>query len=162
AAARTLAVLLGRVQAQPLTGLKIVRAEGETPESPAAAVLDGVWNSIEAKTMWRHPATVRGALLIDLGQSRTVTSVRVWNWNEPSGGQRGWKEFEIYVSDSPAELTPVATGIVPPAPGAANTPDYGTLVPIPPTVGRYVRLQAKSTWTADSHSGLAEVQLLGF
>ena len=162
ASARTLAVLLGRVPAQPLTGLKIVRAEGETPESPAAAVLDGVWNSIEAKTMWRHPATVRGALLIDLGQSRTVTSVRVWNWNEPSGGQRGWKEFEIYVSDSPAELTPVATGIVPPAPGAANTPDYGTLVPIPPTVGRYVRLQAKSTWTTDSHSGLAEVQLLGF
>lgn len=161
-AARRLGVVTGLFQPAPLTGVKVLRAEAETPEGPAAAVLDGVWNSVDPKTMWRYPVAQRGSLLLDLGEERTVTAVRIWNWNEPSGAQRGWKEVEVFVSVAPAELAPAATGIVPPAPGAADVPDYGALIPVTPTRGRYVRLQAKSNWTLESHSGLSEVQVIGF
>lgn len=161
-AARRLGVVTGLYQPAPLAGIKVLRAESETPEGPAAAVLDGVWNSVDPKTMWRYPAAQRGSILLDLGEERTVAAVRIWNWNEPSGTQRGWKEVEIFVSVTPAELAPVATGIIPPAPGVADSPDYGAVLPIAPTRGRYLRLQAKSNWTLESHSGLAEIQVLGF
>ena len=158
--ATRLRVMLGRELGQPVSGVKVARAEAETPESPAAALVDGVWNSVDAKTMWRHPLDRRGAVLLDLGSSRQVTAVRIWNWNELNGGQRGWKEVEVFVSDNPAELEPVAIRTLWPAPGVAEAADFSCLVPLPAPTGRYVRLQAKSTWTNDSHSGLAEVQVL--
>lgn len=159
-AAQALAALLGFVESQPVAGVKVVRAEGEIPESPAAGVVDGVWNSIELKSMWRHPADRKGSILLDLGAERTVTGVRIWNTNEPGAVLRGWKEVEVFVSLSPAELTPVANGLVPVAPGVANTPDYGTMISIPAVRGRYVRLQSRSVWQADGPSGLSEVQIL--
>lgn len=159
-AAQSLAALLGFVEAQPVTGVKIVRAEAELPESPAAAALDGVWNSIELKSLWRHPPDRKGSILLDLGVDRVVTGVRIWNLNEPAAMLRGWKDVEVFVSTSPAELSPVAAGQVPLAPGVASTPDYGTTIPIPAVRGRYVRLQAKSVWQADGPNGLAEIQIL--
>lgn len=160
--ARRLAVVLGLEAGAPITGVKVERAEAESPEGPATAVVDGAWNSLDPKTQWRYPADKRGSLLLDLGQARMVTAVRIWNWNEAGGVQRGWKEVEVFVSDTPSELTPVATVILLPAPGVADSPDFGVQVPIPAIKGRYVRLQAKSTWVVDSHSGLAEVQISGF
>ncbi|MFM8253417.1 MAG: hypothetical protein ACKOBW_17660, partial [Planctomycetota bacterium] len=164
-AARRLATVLGRLTAPPISGIKIARVEAELPESPAAALLDGVWNAVEPKTMWRYPIAQRGVVLLDLGQERLVTAVRVWNLNETSGTQRGWKEIELFVSDNPAELTPATTAVVPPAAGVVQTAqvaDFGTTITIPPTRARYVRLQAKSTWTTDMHSGLSEIQVLGW
>lgn len=160
--ARRLAAVLGRDSGGPLPGVKVVRAEAETADGPATAALDGVWNSLDLKTMWRFPAGQRGSILLDLGEERLVTGVRIWNWNETSGTQRGWKDVELYVSNTPAELNPTATGIVLPAPGVADPPDYGAVIPVPAVVGRYVRIQAKSFWTVESHSGLAEVQVIGF
>lgn len=81
---------------------------------------------------------------------------------ESSYGSRGWKDVHIYVGDSPARMRLVAKGIVPQAPGAENPPDYSALVPIPLAQGRYVRLVGKTTWTLNAHTGLAEVQVLGF
>jgi len=159
-AAQSLAALLGFVDPVPVAGIKIVRVEGELPESPAAGVIDGVWNSIDLKTLWRYPPDRKGSILLDLGADRTVTGIRVWNTNEPGAVQRGWKEIEVFVSSSPAELTAVASGLVPIAPGVANTPDYGTTIPVPAVRGRYVRLQAKSVWLADGPNGLSEVQVL--
>lgn len=160
--ARRLAAVLGVEPGTPLAGIKVERAEAELPDGPAAAVLDGVWNSVDLKTMWRYSSDKRGSLLLDLGSERIVTGVRIWNWNEAAGGHRGWKEVEVFVSNSPAELNPVATGVVLPAPGAADTPDYGIHIPIPAVAGKYLRLQAKSNWTIDVHTGLAEVQVLGY
>ncbi len=160
AAAQSLAALLGLVESQPVAGVKIVRVESELPESPAAGAIDGIWNSVELKTLWRHPPDRKGSILLDLGADRIVVGVRVWNTNEPGAVQRGWKEVEVYVSSSPAELAPVASGLVPIAPGVANTPDYGTTIPVAAVRGRYVRLQAKSVWQADGPSGLSEVQIL--
>ena len=125
-------------------------------------MLDGVWNAIELNTMWRHPVNQRRTIILDLGTQRTVTGVRIWNFNERNGTHRGWKEVDVFVSDTTSALTPVSGGIVPPAPGAAETPDYSTLVPVPFIRGRYVKLQAKSVWRADNYTGLAEVQVLGF
>lgn len=160
--ARRLAVVLGLEAGAPITGVKVERAEAESPEGPATAAVDGVWNSLDPKTQWRYPADKRGSLLLDLGQERMVTAVRIWNWNEAGGAQRGWKEVEVFVSDTPSELNPVATVVLLPAPGVADAPDFGVQVPIPAVKGRYVRLQAKSTWVVESHSGLAEVQISGF
>jgi len=157
-AAQSLAALLGLVESQPVTGVKIVRVESELPESPAAGAIDGIWNSVELKTLWRHPPDRKGSILLDLGADRIVAGVRVWNTNEPGAVQRGWKEIEVFVSSSPAELAPVASGLVPIAPGVANTPDYGTTIPVAAVRGRYVRLQAKSVWLADGPSGLSEVR----
>ncbi len=160
--ARRLTAVLGRDAGGPLPGVKVVRAEAEVADGPATAALDGVWNSVDLKTMWRFPAGQRGSILLDLGEERLVTGVRIWNWNETSGTQRGWKDVELYVSNTPAELNPTASGIVLPAPGVADPPDYGAVIPVPAVVGRYVRIQAKSYWTVESHSGLAEVQVIGF
>jgi F5/8 type C domain len=161
-AAQSLAVALRYLPAAPLTGLKIHLVEAEVPEAPAAAVLDGIWNSIDPRTMWRHGIEKRGSITLDLGSERTVTAVKIWNFNEPAGMFRGWKDFEIFVGNSPSESTPIAAGIVPQAPGAADTHDYGSVMSVPFIRGRYIRLQAKGPWQPNSHMGLSEVQVLGF
>ena len=107
--------------------------------------------------------TKPGLVVLDLGRECTVAGMRIWNLNEPSGTHRGWKETTIYVGSSPTPLaTPAVTGIVPPAPGTANAPDYSTTIPVPFVRGRYVRLQANSVWRQDDHIGLTEVQVLGY
>ena len=161
-AAKSLAVALRYLPAQPLTGLKIHLVEAEVPEAPAAAVLDGVWTSVDPKTMWRHGLEKRSSITIDLGTERTVTAVKLWNFNEPGGTFRGWKECDIFVGNSGSETTAVAHGIVPMAPGAADTPDYGSLISVPFVRGRFIRLQAKGPWQPNAYMGLSEVQVLGF
>jgi hypothetical protein len=161
-AAKVLAYATRQLTPQPLSDVQIHYVQAEATDGPAAAVLDGVWNSVDLTTMWRHPVAERSTITLDLGQSRTVMGVRIWNFNEASGAQRGWKEVDIIVSDSPTEMDPIANGDVPTAPGAAETPDYSTLVPVPFARGRYVRLEAKQLWTTDSHTGLSEIQVLGF
>jgi hypothetical protein len=114
--------------------------------------------------MWRHALDRPGAVVFDLGAERTVTAVRIWNYNAPNAAYRGWKEIEIYVSSSPSLLDPVAEGIVAMAPGAAaeELPDYSVTIPVPFARGRYVKLQAKSQWRPETVSGLTEVQFFGF
>lgn len=160
-AAARLALCTRLMAPQPLEGVKLASFSGELPASPAAAVLDGVWNSTAHETQWRLPASQRAALVLDLGQPRLVCGVKVWNLNEPGGTHRGWKDVEVYVSDAPAPLAVLAEGLVLPAPGSADAPDYGTYIPLPPTMGRYVKLQARNTWRDDSYKGLAEVQVWG-
>lgn len=160
--AKVLAMATRRQEPQVLTGLKVYGFGSEMEDSPAAAVLDGVWDSVDYKTQWRHAATDQSSIIIDLGEERTVVGVRIWNFNEPSNTHRGWKEAAVFVSDKPRIFDPVSIGIVPMAPGAADTPDYSTLIPVDFVRGRYVKLQAKSLWRADAHTGLAEVQVIGF
>ena len=99
--------------------------------------------------------------MFDLGESKIVTGVRLWNLNEPGAPPRGWKEVTIFVGDTPSESAAAANGLVPTAPGAASPIDYSTRVAVPFVKGRYVRLQAKSLWPADAPSGLTEVQIIG-
>lgn len=161
-AAKVLAWATHQIPAKPLENVTVHRAESEYPDGPAKAVLDGVWNSIDLTTIWRHPISKRSTITLDLGETKTVSGVRLWNFNQQSGSQRGWKEVEVFVSDSPTALSPVATGILLRAPGAANTPDYSSVIPVPFVRGRYVRLYAKSLWTSDTYTGLSEIQVLGF
>lgn len=161
-AAKVLAYATRQLTPQPLEGVQVRYAEAQADDGQATAVLDGVWNSVDLTTMWRHPVAETSTILLDLGQTKTVVGVRIWNFNQAAGAQRGWKDVDIFVGDSTTEADPVARGIVPPAPGAADTPDYSTTVPVPFARGRYVRLQAKKLWTTDTHTGLSEIQILGF
>ena len=154
-AARRLAVATRQMSADPLPDVRLLAFGAEMANGPAAAVLDEVWDSVDAKHMWRYQADQPGMIIVDLGRSRTITGIRIWNFNEAGGMHRGWKEIEIFVGDTPTELaTLAATGQVPLAPGAAGAPDYSTTIPVGLVRGRYVRLAAKSVWRKDSHAGL--------
>jgi hypothetical protein len=161
-AAMNLGVATRELTALPLTGVVVSRVNGEDPLGPAAAALDGVWDQADVATMWRHPIDKQPQIVLDLGEIRTVTAVRVWNYNEQGLSYRGWKEIEIFVSEQPALLSPVASGIVPLAPGAIAAADYGVTLPVPFVRGRYVKLQPRDYWQASGPSGLTEIQILGF
>jgi len=162
-AARMLAVAMRQAPAEPLTGVKVLAFCEELADSPAAAVVDGQWNTVDPKLMWRHSIAQQGSIVLDLGEQRTIAGVRVFNLNEPDAPHRGWKEVAVSVGSSASALsTPAATGIVPQAPGKAEGIDYSTTIPLDFLRGRYVRLQARSLWRQDTHAGLTEVQVLGF
>jgi len=113
--------------------------------------------------MWRYPANKPGSILLDLGATRTVAGVRIWNLNQPGAVHCGWKEAAVYVGSSPTALNdPVAIGQIPQAPGAADAPDYSVTIPVDFRQGRYLRLRAAATWSQGSDSGLTEVQVLGY
>lgn len=160
--AQRLAIAMRLMSAETLPGLKVVRATADAPESPATAVVDGVWDSVDVKTMWQHPYKRLTTIVLDLGTERTVTGIRIWNYNEQSGAHRGWKDVEIYVSSDPSPTVPAAIGVVPPAPGIAGTPDYGAILQVPFAKGRFVKLQLLSVWREDGIAGLSEVQVLGY
>jgi tetratricopeptide (TPR) repeat protein len=169
-AAKALAIATRQLEPRVLEGVTVISASAEAEDGPAAAVLDGVWNSVELTTMWRHPAIQParpelpfGTIVLDLGEERTVTAVRIWNFNETGGTLRGWKEVEVFVSTERTALTPIAHGIVPVAPGISDPPDYSINIPVDLVRGRYVKLKASSLWAAPNvYAGLSEVQVLGF
>ena len=161
-AAMTLGVVTRQITPLPLSIVAVARVVGEDAAGPAAGVLDGVWNSTDVKTMWRHPIGKPASIVLDLGAERTVTGVRIWNYNEAGIAYRGWKEVEIFVSPTPSLLSPVTEGLVPIAPGAADTPDYSVTLQVPFVRGRYVKLQPRQMWQPDGPSGLSEVQVIGF
>lgn len=161
-AAKILAVTTRQKSPQPLEGVKVLTFGGQADDGKAAAVLDGVWNKVEYPTMWRHPIDRKGTIILDLGEERIVEGIRIWNFNETNGTHRGWKDVEIFVSATETALNPVASGIVLPAPGLADTPDYSSVIPVPSVRGRYVRLEAKSVWRPDTYMGLSEIQVLGY
>ncbi len=162
-AAKVLAVATRQIPAEPILGVRVLAFGAEMKTSPAVAVLDGVWNSTAPGAMWRYPIDKEGSILFDLGSKRTVVGVRVWNLNESNGGQHGWKDVAVYIGSIPTELvTPAAKGVIPPALGKNNPVDYSVTVPVNFAQGRYVRLRAENTWSQSSHTGLTEVQILGF
>ncbi len=161
--ATMLALATRQVTAEPIAGIKILAYGGAMADSQVATALDGQWNTVDPKLMWRHPLSEHGSLVLDLGRERTVTGVRIWNLNEKGGGHRGWKEVTVSVGLTAEALSePAATGIIPQAPGAADQTNFSTTIPVRFVCGRYVRLRADSVWRADGYAGLTEVQVLGF
>lgn len=161
-AAQRLAIAMRVMVPQTFSDVKVLRASSESLDSPATAILDKTWNSVDLKSMWRHPAKRYTTVVLDLGSERTVTGIRVWNCNEANGTHRGWKDVELFVSSDSSPTVPVAQGVIPQAPGAANTPDFGAILPVPFARGRYVKLQMLSVWRDDGTAGLSEVQVLGY
>jgi len=163
AAALRLALSLGYTRPQKIAPVEVVAFTDEMAESPAVAVLDGHAETTDPKQMWRYDVDQRGSILFHLGGQRTVVGVRIWNLNESKAGHRGWREVEVGVGDTPAEtVETVATGVLPEAPGKDDAGNYSTLVRLPFAQGRYLRLHCKSIWREDRHSGLTEVEILGF
>ena len=162
-AAKMLGIATRQIPAEPLLAIRVLAFSDEMTGSRAVAVLDGQWNTVDQKAMWRHSTKRPATIVLDLGNERTVTGVRVWNLNESGGSLRGWKDVAVCVGSAAASLSePTAKGIVPQAPGNADGTDYSTLIPVDFVRGRYVRLRAESVWKKESHAGLTEVQVLGF
>lgn len=161
-AARQLAIALRMITPDPISGVQILDATQTDPSVKPAALLDGVWNSIDPTTMWWTPVSQNGFVVLDLGSSRTVTGVRIWNLNESGAGYRGWKDLEIYVSDTQTALRPVSQGNLLPAPGVAEPLDYSQVISVNFAKGRYVKLACKEYLAQSSHAGLTEIQILGY
>ena len=161
-AARQLAFALQLLNPQPIPGVQILEATPTDPAVKPTALLDGVWNTIDPASMWWTPVAQQGYVVIDLGASRTVTGIRIWNFNENAAGYRGWKDVEVYVSDTPTALRPVSQGNLLPAPGIADPLDYSQIIPVDFAHGRYVKLMCKEYLAQSSHAGLTEIQILGY
>lgn len=161
-AAQALASMTRLATPEPITQVNVLRVNAELPDSPSAGLLDGVWNKVEPNSMWRHPSDKPASIVLDLGVERTVAGIRFWNENELNLRARGWKDVDIYVGNTPAERFVAAKGIVPMAPGVADTPDYGCTIAVPSVRGRYIRIECRSYWQPDGVAGLSELQVLGF
>lgn len=161
-AARQLAMALRMIAPEKITGVQILDATLTDASVKPAALLDGVWNSIDPMTMWWTPVSQSGFVVLDLGAAKTVTGVRIWNLNESGAGYRGWKDVEIYVSDTQTALRPVSQGSLLPAPGVADPLDYSQVIPVNFAKGRYVKLVCKEYLAQSSHAGLTEIQILGY
>lgn len=162
-AAMAVGIATRQLEAKPIEGIKIVRVSGEREDSAPDTVLDGEWNSIDPAHMWLHTFTgTRTAIVFDLGASRTVSGIRIWNYNLTSYTARGWKEFDIFVDEDEALLSPDAKGLIPPAPGVADMPDYSVTVPVPFLRGRYIKLEPRSVWGTEALGGITEIQILGY
>ncbi len=161
-AALMLAVVTRQIEAPVLKVTEVSRSSYSSEEAPAAAAVDGEWNVIDLKQMWQHPSDKRPLIVLDLGEVRTVCGIRIWNYNLPGNTHRGWRDVDLFVSETPSLLTPVAQGLVPPAPGRADVGDYGTTLPVPFVRGRYIKIEPRSTWREDSYGGVTEIQVLGF
>lgn len=161
--ANALLMALGRTAPRVLEGVKVLSVGAEQPDSPGAKVFDGQWNTIDLTMMWVYPtAANRHFIVLDLGSERTVAGVKVWNHNQQSYPQYGWKIVNIGVSNDSTDPKVVGSGIVPMAPGAADRPDFSTIIPIPYVTGRFVRLACPERWSNAAVSGLAEIQVIGF
>jgi len=161
-AARQLAYALQLMTPEPIPGVQILEATPTDPAIKPTALLDGVWNTIDPASMWWTPVAQQGYVVLDLGAPRTVTGIRIWNFNENSAGYRGWKDVEVYVSDTPTALRPVSQGNLLPAPGIADPLDYSQIIPVNFAHGRYVKLMCKEYLSQNSHAGLTEIQILGY
>ena len=161
-AARQMAIALRMIAPEPISGIQILDATQTDPSVKPAALLDGVWNTIDPATMWWTPVSQNGFVVLDLGSSKTVTGIRIWNMNESGAGYRGWKDVEIYVSDTQTALRPVSQGNLLPAPGVADPLDYSQVIPVNFAKGRYVKLACKEYLAQSSHAGLTEIQILGY
>jgi hypothetical protein len=159
--AMSLGIVTGILEPAVLKPLKVVRPDPET-ERAAQAVADGQWNSTDAAHMWLHSTEGRPLVVLDLGRERTVTGVRIWNYNLPGTLYRGWKEVELFVSPEPALLSPVARGQVPQARGEATGADYSVTLAVPAVRGRYIKIEPRSTWNPDGSGGVTEIEILGF
>ena len=161
--ANALLMALGRVAPKVLEGVKVLSVGGEQPDSPGSKVFDGDWKSDDVKMMWVYPTGAnRHFIVLDLGVERTVAGVQIWNYNQLSYPQYGWKVVNISVSNDSTDPKIDGSGVIPMAPGAADRPDYSTIIPIPYVTGRYVRLACPERWSAAAVSGLAEIQVIGF
>jgi hypothetical protein len=159
--AMSLGIATGILEPTVLKPIKVVRPDAET-EKAAQAVADGQWNSIDAAHMWLHSTEGRPLVVLDLGRERTVTGIRIWNYNLPGTLNRGWKDVELFVSPEPSLLSPVARGQVPPARGEATGADYSITLAVPMVRGRYVKIEPRSTWSPDGNGGVTEIEILGF
>ncbi len=161
-AALVLAIVTGQIDAPVLPVKEVSHSSYSSEEAPATAAVDGHWNVVDVRQMWQYPSGKRPLIVLDLGEVRTVSGVRIWNYNLPGKTHRGWKDVDLFVSETRSLVNPVAQGQVPMAPGRMDSTDYGVTLPVPFVRGRYIKIEPRSVWRDDGASGVTEIQVLGF
>lgn len=163
--AAMLASALGVTPAPAIKGVRVVGCCGEEVNGPVASVIDGIWDVVDhnARTSWYDAGTASNPWIVfDLGESRIVAGVRIWNFNSAGLTDRGWRDVDVFVTDDLADVPPSASGVLPKAFGRKDYGDYSDTIPVPFARGRYVKLQARTLWSDQKVSGLSEVQILGW
>jgi hypothetical protein len=123
-------------------------------------------SEIPFRTMWLSSAgDVAGAFEIDLGGVYSVTSIRVWNYNEFVSGrpdllQRGVALANIDFGMSPDSYTTVvANRAFLQAPGTFS--DFSEVINLSGAPTRFVRLDILSNHGDPQYTGLSEIQIEG-
>lgn len=157
--ARELSTALGLRPPKKLEKVTVSAASGNNPDQPPAALLDGVWNSVKPENSWR-PYT-RGAawIVLDLGASRTLSHVKLWNYNTADGAPYGWREGSAVVSDDPGGSAGAVAFDLPKAPGKTDPLDFGKMIELPFARGRYLRLECRTSHLGEPRGGLTEAEL---
>ncbi len=176
-AAIALSVAIRLKQPQPLSEVTIHSVSGESPQCPASNLLDGEFAATAVGDQWwDRDSQSLPWVVFDLGSRRSVAAVRIGNVNHPDSLNQGLRDVAVYVGDSPGQLRQLVQGTIQrgtgqPQQASQRLPnqssnslaaDSRTVLPVPLFRGRYLRIQALSTWDGRPEGGLCEVQVLGF
>lgn len=156
-AARLWQTVLGLAEPVPVRDATVLAAAESPADHPPAALLDGKWETRKAEESWRSVAKGACWAVLDLGRPRVVTQVKLWNYNGPEGLHVGCRDVLIGVGRVPGGTDAAVLAELPKAPGAATSEDYGVVIDIPPTEGRYVYFECRTTHGNDVRGGLTEV-----
>ena len=160
---------------RPITGVSAA-ASSQLPHTPAGRLLDGSGlldglHSTSYTDMWLSEPGASPTVQFDLGATRTLTSMHVWNYNQVSGTgtpltNRGVRTADVYVSTTgigdpgsdPTEWTLLADDLL--FAEATGQADYAGQLYELSAVGveaRYVLLTNVTNW-GGTNTGLSEVR----
>ena len=113
----------------------------------------------DGENMWNSDGgDAQSTLLYDLGQTRNVAGIYLWNYNEGSGqySSRGINEMEVFASTDGRNFTSLGKFKVKRAPGNG---DYAgqTIAFDKPVKASHVRIKVLSNF-GDGQTGLAEIR----
>ncbi|MEK6237113.1 MAG: discoidin domain-containing protein [Planctomycetales bacterium] len=162
-AVRRLAIAARLRASKPLPDVRVFACNCEYPAFPASGVTDGNWKSKTGPTRWLSHESGQAWIVFDLGEEKTVTDARIWNFNgNPDEVQRGFKEVAIYVGSDPSSRAAQVRAVIPPAPHGVTSTDFSVTISLPFLRGRFVKLQCLGPWNGGNQAGLSEVQILGY
>ena len=119
--------------------------------------------------MWITFGTTSGTITFDLGSTKTIDTLYVWNYAEGSGGNpaflnRGSSNVTIYADNTANPTTFVQSFVFNKAAPSALTPQTDFNTPVDaytlasPVTARYIKFDIATNWGDPSFVGLSEVR----
>jgi hypothetical protein len=161
-AARRLSLALGLREAEELRDLKIHSVSMEINDHAASNLVNGDFGTRTASSQWR--SIDRGVLpwvIIDLGESATVSRIEIANYYQAREKVQGLKRIAIEVSDEPTVTRPQLAVELPQAPDSADDAAFFQRYPMDFVVGKYLIIRALSTHSGTNDGGLHAIRVFG-
>jgi hypothetical protein len=158
-AATEFAVTLGWHEPE-LIPYKVYAYPGSVSGASITALNDGKWGQ-KLEENWMHRGANGGWVILDLGETKTVAQLKIWNLSYANHTYGGMKEIDIYVDDQPEPFQPIAHGMIPEAPKTTDV-DFSTIINLPFKRGRFVKIKATAAYNTGDETGLSELQVLGW